>query len=684
MSDDDYMGMSNLESSQDVSMGFGVSGLTQRPADEDTDPYNFEINIKGSSNADATPWMTEEERREKKKPKKKVVKAGDTSAMSKANKWLKKAKKKKEKKHKKKVETLENLSLSEDDMSSDLDSDSGSSRKPKKRSMQFKVPTASSRGMTRSSALSNLRTFDDEDLDDMDRNGVNIAESFSKAKVSPQANKLPGGLEAFMSSSQRSDDANSMKVETRSKRREDKYNSSNNNKKKKKSSSSAVTKSEVFGNVMSFGDIDTETSTTTRRNEALGKIVSFEDHMKEELETNRNSNDKNNNNARSNASNVNININNNNNRSEAFGVVKSFDDFNSVPVKNEAFGNVRGIEDLGMIDDDDDDQVEEVSMEESIGVEELINDEVADKSSSNNNRNENSYRHNPTPPPLQSQLSNVTDYSMEDFEQDGYSMDDFETSIQESTNINNSSNNNNNNNKKKSRKPLSTLNTNDNDMGKGYRGPSPRAKSAKLRTSPANANRTNSNSRRTVTREIGIQASSGVDIGIQAEMVPLPPLGMDPYMYHMGLGRSQFGMGAVHGGQYGASGLQNNPYIYPRFGGQQYWAQPRASYQPSSQSQGKATTSPQGESNNANIDTSVEDPPIDNFSSKVPPSTSAYQIPTGIQSQLSESNDLFKRQLALIRQQIDKSRNRALQAQAAMHYKTYEIIKQQTTTNTST
>ena len=98
MSDDDYMGMSNLESSQDVSMGFGVSGLTQRPADEDTDPYNFEINIKGSSNADATPWMTEEERREKKKPKKKVVKAGDTSAMSKANKWLKKAKKKKEKK----------------------------------------------------------------------------------------------------------------------------------------------------------------------------------------------------------------------------------------------------------------------------------------------------------------------------------------------------------------------------------------------------------------------------------------------------------------------------------------------------------------------------------------------------------------------------------------------------------
>ena len=58
MSDDDYGGFSNLESSQDVSMGFGVSGLTQRPADEDTDPYNFEINIKGNINLNATPLMT--------------------------------------------------------------------------------------------------------------------------------------------------------------------------------------------------------------------------------------------------------------------------------------------------------------------------------------------------------------------------------------------------------------------------------------------------------------------------------------------------------------------------------------------------------------------------------------------------------------------------------------------------
>ena len=188
--DDDYAGFSNLESSQDVSMGFGVSGLTQRPADEDNDPYNFEINIKGGNDANSTPWMTEEERRAKNKPKKKVVKAGDTSAMSKANKWLKKAKKKKEKKSKK-VETLENLSLSEDDMSSDSDGAS-SNIKRKKRSMQFKVPTAgkqrsdTGRGMTRSSALTNLgnvRGFDEEDSDDIDNNGINIAESFRKQKL---------------------------------------------------------------------------------------------------------------------------------------------------------------------------------------------------------------------------------------------------------------------------------------------------------------------------------------------------------------------------------------------------------------------------------------------------------------------------------------------------------------------
>ena len=89
-----------------------------------------------------------------------------------------------------KVETLENLSLSEDDMSSDSDGAS-SNIKRKKRSMQFKVPTAgkqrsdTGRGMTRSSALTNLgnvRGFDEEDSDDIDNNGINIAESFSKGK----------------------------------------------------------------------------------------------------------------------------------------------------------------------------------------------------------------------------------------------------------------------------------------------------------------------------------------------------------------------------------------------------------------------------------------------------------------------------------------------------------------------
>jgi len=697
MSDDDYGGFSNLESSQDVSMGFGVSGLTQRPADEDTDPYNFEINIKGNSNADATPWMTEEERREKSKPKKKIIKAGDTSAMNKANKWLKKAKKKKEKKSKKKVETLDNLSLSEDDMSSDLDGNSGH-KKPKKRSMQFKVPTASSRGMTRSSALTNLgnvRTFDDDD----DSDDIDIAESFSKAKVSPKSNKLPGGLEAFMSSSQRSDDSKSSKNEIRSKRLEDKYSTVESI---KKSSPSSIRKSEIFGNVMSFGDMDmaVETERSATKNEVLGNVVSFEDHMKEEISTAKKvtkSNDSNDNISNkttlltSSYTNKNNNNNQNTNRSEAFGNVKSFDGFNSVPVKNEAFGKIRGIEDLGMIDGDDD-AIEE-SMEESIGVEELIDDEIATSKSRSNNINENNYRHNPTPPPLQSQVSNVTDYSMEDFEQDGYSMDDFETSIQESGKLNN---NNSNTSDKKSRKrndrkPLSTIDTNDNDIAKVYRGPSPRTKSAKFRTSPANANLKSSYSKQTFTREIGIQATSGVDIGIQAEMVPLPPLGMDPYMYHMGLGRPQFGIGRVYGRQYDATGIQNNPYAYPRFGGQQYWAQPRSTQQqtmPQSHtktastpfvSQENTTTTNNNNNNNVSINTSVEDPPIDNLKSKIPRPVDAYEIPAQLQSQLSQSNDLFKRQLALIRQQIDKSRNRALQAQAAMHYKTYEIIKQQST-----
>ena len=88
---------------------------------------------------------------------------------------------------------------------------------------------------------------------------------------------------------------------------------------------------------------------------------------------------------------------------------------------------------------------------------------------------ENSYRHNPTPPPLQSQHSNATDYSMEDFEQDGYSMDDLETSVQESSTIKSNAGNESTV-AKTSRKPLSTLQNNENsDTANEYRGPSQRA-----------------------------------------------------------------------------------------------------------------------------------------------------------------------------------------------------------------
>ena len=652
--DDDYAGFSNLESSQDVSMGFGVSGLTQRPADEDNDPYNFEINIKGGNDANSTPWMTEEERRAKNKPKKKVVKAGDTSAMSKANKWLKKAKKKKEKKSKK-VETLENLSLSEDDMSSDSDGAS-SNIKRKKRSMQFKVPTAgkqrsdTGRGMTRSSALTNLgnvRGFDEEDSDDIDNNGINIAESFSKAKVSPKSNKLPGGLEAFMSSSQGADKLR-------------KSNDRKGNEPSAKSSTSTfastASKREVFGNVLSFGDIDNEyTSMPQTRSEALGKVVSFDQDTSAKLE--------------------NATIKKTSPVSKPVKNKESLSSLASMSVRNEALGNVRGIEDLGMIDDDA--VAEEVSMDESIGVEELIEDEQTVKPTSNTKRSiENSYRHNPTPPPLQSQHSNATDYSMEDFEQDGYSMDDFETSVQESSTIKSNAGNESTV-AKTSRKPLSTLQNNENsDTANEYRGPSPRAKSARLRASPTNSSREKFTRKSSSTREIGIQASSGVDIGIQAEMVPLPPLGADPYMYHMGLGLPAFARD-YPAGTINAS--QSN-YVYPRFGNQQFWAQPRHAAQTQQQKPSVSQETPPGnngvKSDSANV--SVEDPPIDAFQPNTTGAAASYNMPPNIQSQISQSNDLFKRQLALIRQQIEKSRNRALQAQAAMHYKTYEIIKKQT------
>ena len=64
---------------------------------------------------------------------------------------------------------------------------------------------------------------------------------------------------------------------------------------------------------------------------------------------------------------------------------------------------------------------------------------------------------------------------MDDFEQDGYSMDDFETSVQESSTIK-SNVGKESTVAKTSRKPLSTLQNNENsDTANEYRGPSPRA-----------------------------------------------------------------------------------------------------------------------------------------------------------------------------------------------------------------
>ena len=159
-------------------------------------------------------------------------------------------------------------------------------------------------------------------------------------------------------------------------------------------------------------------------------------------------------------------------------------------------------------------------------------------------------------------------------------------------------------------------------------------------------------------------------------MVPLPPLGVDPYMYHMGLGLPAFARDYPAGAM---NGSQSN-YVYPRFGNQQYWAQPRHAAQTQQQKPSVSQETPPGnngvKSDSANV--SVEDPPIDAFKPNATGAAASYNMPSNIQSRILQSNDLFKRQLALIRQQIEKSRNRALQAQAAMHYKTYEIIKKQT------
>ena len=46
-----------------------------------------------------------------------------------------------------------------------------------------------------------------------------------------------------------------------------------------------------------------------------------------------------------------------------------------------------------------------------------------------------------------------------------------------------------------------------------------------------------------------------------------------------------------------------------------------------------------------------------------------------IRNQINASNENFKKSLNLIREQIDKSRQRALAAQQAMHFQSYTILK---------
>ena len=99
----------------------GLSGLNTRPVDEEDDPYNFQIDVGKGSSTNA-PWMTEEERQEQSKPKKKKIKAGDSSSLNKANQYLKKYKSGGTRYSSKaraslKVETLDDLSLSDDSSS---------------------------------------------------------------------------------------------------------------------------------------------------------------------------------------------------------------------------------------------------------------------------------------------------------------------------------------------------------------------------------------------------------------------------------------------------------------------------------------------------------------------------------------------------------------------------------------
>ena len=644
MSEDEYTGFSGLESSGDMSMGMGVSGLTQRPAEEEQDPYNFEINVKGSASASSAPWMTKEDR-DKKKGKKKSIKAGDRSSLNKANKYLKKYKggartSSTLSRQTKKVETLDDLSLSEDSDDSDF---------PRQRQkMQFKVPTASQEssagGLRRSSALTSLgsvakpavqtlgrnNNFDMSDDDD----GDELVNSFSNTKVSPTSKKLPGGLAAFMEGSA---EKKKLPLPTAS------------------ISPKIGGRNEALGNVKGFDEVFSSTTT----NEALGNVRGFddlvvEDKAVEEIVENRRAEEE-----------------TSTRRSEALGNIRGFDEVFSSTSKSEAFGNIRGFEELEA------EGTVEALEEESMGEEILEESNVGDSMNSfSNNLNSSAARRRNPSPPVDRQNSAATEYSMDDFEKDEYSMDDFETSIQAS------------NRQEKRRIDIAASSTNNSENrqnrsnSQAKRGPSPRAKSAVLRRSPSNPRSVGA---QPITREIGCQAERGVEIGIQAEMVPLPPLGMDPYMYHLGFGRP----GGNHsmGPGYGRTPYPHQTASYGHFRYGMAPPAPQSSYvgSLSSAMQGiftQPSASPTATGRTEEAREPAGDPDIDSdlpkassATSAPPPLPTAHMAGIEIRKQITASNQSFHRQLALIRDQIDKSRARAAQAHQAMNFHSYQTLQ---------
>ncbi len=70
-----------------------------------------------------------------------------------------------------------------------------------------------------------------------------------------------------------------------------------------------------------------------------------------------------------------------------------------------------------------------------------------------------------------------------------------------------------------------------------------------------------------------------------------------------------------------------------------------------------------------------EDKPDYSGVSKAPPLPTPSFAGVEIRNQINASNENFKKSLNLIREQIDKSRQRALAAQQAMHFQSYSILK---------